>query len=96
MAATEVAGECQFATNTGPSVSGFNATWTSTSPLASFTNTSQGGCGSFHVAGTTSQSGVTAMATGTWPGIATGFSDPNAFMSTNNSVTHVQGTLTGC
>jgi hypothetical protein len=93
---TEAPGQCQFATNIGPSVQGISATWVATTPLASFTRTSQGGCGTFHVAGTTAQTSVNASASATWPGIAAEATDANSFIGTNNSVTHVQGTLTGC
>lgn len=93
---SETAGQCQFANNTGPSVAGFSATWNATSPVSNLTNTSQGGCGTFHVAGTTTQSSVSANSTGTWPGTATAFTDTNSFIGTNDSSTHVQGTLTGC
>ena len=87
---------CQFANNTGPSVFTINATWSATSPVASFSNTSQGGCGGFHVVGMQHESSVTATATGAWPGTAASFTDTNAFVSTNNTTTHVQGTFAGC
>ena len=88
--------QCQFASNVGPSVLGISATWSSTSPVSTFSNTSQAGCGTFHVAGTTSQTAVSATAAGTWPQTATSIRDTGAFIGTNNSTTHVQGTLTGC
>ena len=87
---------CQFANNTGPSVFAVNATWNSTGPIANFSNTSQGRCGSFHAAGLQDGSGVTAIATGSWPGTAGLFTDTNAFLSTNSTNTHLQGTFTGC
>jgi hypothetical protein len=78
---------CQFATNTGPSVFTINATWTATSPVANLSTTSQGGC---HVSGKAQQSAATATAVGSWPGTAASINDTNAFLSTNNSTTHVQ------
>jgi len=87
---------CPFHDNTGPTVFTINATWSATSPVANFSNTSQGGCGGFHVAGTQRESSVTATATGAWPGTAASFTDTNAFVSTNNTTTHVQGTFAGC
>lgn len=88
---------CQNANNTGlPATFTISATWTATSPLADFSNVSQGGCGSVHTSGTQHGSGVTATATGVWPGVAASFTDPNAFMSTNNSNLHIQGSFTGC
>ncbi len=87
---------CSFANNTGPSVFMINATWSSTSPVSNATNTSQGGCGGFHVAGTVHLSSVAAVATGAWPGTAASFTDTNAFVGTNDTTTHVQGTFAGC
>ena len=87
---------CQFTNNTGPSVFSISATWSATSPVASFTNTSQGGCGGFHVAGMQQESSVSATASGAWPGTAASFMDTTAFVSTNTTTTHVQGTFAGC
>jgi hypothetical protein len=77
---------CQFATNTGPSVFTISAEWTATSPVASLSITSQGGC---HVSGKAQQSAATATAVGSWPGTAASINDTNAFLSTSNSTTHV-------
>jgi hypothetical protein len=88
---------CPFADNTGlPASFTISAMWTPTSPLANFSNTTQGGCGSSHSAGTQQGSGLTATATGAWPGIAASFTDTNAFLSTNSSSLHIQGTSSGC
>jgi hypothetical protein len=87
---------CQSANNTGPSVLAINATWNATSPVATFSNTGQSSCGGFHVAGTVQGSGVTATATGSWPGTASAFTDTNAFLSINSTTSHQQGTFSGC
>ena len=92
----ETVGQCQFASNIGPAVQGISLTWNATSPMAVTKVTSQGGCGSFHVAGTTALSAVTAVTTGSWPGVAASITDNNSFVGTNASTTHVQGTFTGC
>lgn len=87
---------CQFANNTGPTVFTINATWSATSPVANFSNTSQGGCGGFHAAGTQDESSVSATATGSWPGTAASFVDTNGFVTMNTTRTHIQGTFAGC
>jgi hypothetical protein len=87
---TETVGQCQGASNVGPSVQGITATWTPTSPLANFSINSQG-C---HVSGTSAQTAATAHAVGSWPGTASSIDDVNAFLQTNSSTTHV--TPGGC
>ena len=87
---------CPFANNSGPSVFTITATWTATSPVATFSTTGQGGCGGFHTAGTSDQSAVSAAAAGLWTGTAASFTDTNAFVSTNSSKIHIQGAFAGC
>jgi len=87
---SETVGQCQFASNTGPSIQGISATWSATSPVATFSINSHG-C---HASITRTDTATTAGAVGSWPGTASSISDSNAFVQTDTSTAHV--TPGGC